>query len=48
MGVDIIYLHENEKNIQSFFVTFQSLKQTLTPEELGSIYENLRVSFFLK
>ena len=39
MGVDVIYLHENEKGIQSFIITFQSLKETLAPEELASIYE---------
>jgi rhomboid protease GluP len=48
MGVDIIYLHENEKSIQSFILIFQTLKKTLTPEELGSIYENLKAKFFLK
>jgi rhomboid protease GluP len=44
MGDDSIYLHENEKSIQSFIITFQSLKKTLTPEELASIYENLKAS----
>ena len=45
MGVDIRYLHENKKNIQNFIITFQSLKKTLTPEELASIYEDLKVNF---
>ena len=48
MGVDIIHPHKNEKSIQGFIVTFQSLKKTLTPEELGSIYENLKAKFLLK
>ena len=46
MGADIIYPYENEKSIQSFITTFQSLKETLTPDELASIYENLKGRFF--
>jgi len=46
MGADIIYPYENEKSIQSFITTFQSLKETLTPDELTSIYENLKGKFF--
>ena len=48
MGVDIKYLHENEKSIQGFIIALQSLKKTLTSEEIASMYENLKASFFLK
>ena len=44
-GDDIIDLRENRKNLQSFISTFESLKKTLTPEELASIYEDLKVNF---
>ena len=44
-GDDLIDLRENQKNIQSFIITFKDLKKTLTPEELKSIYENIKSNF---
>jgi rhomboid protease GluP len=44
-GDDIVDLRENKKNLQSFTTTFKGLEKTLTPEELASIYENLKPNF---
>ena len=44
-GNEIIDLEKNKKNIQNFVFTFMGLKKTLTPEELASIYEDLKVNF---
>ena len=44
-GDDLIDLRENQKNIQSFIITFKDLKKTLTSEELELIYENIKSNF---
>ena len=44
-GDGLLDLRENKKNVQSFISTFESLKNTLTPDELASIYENLKANF---
>ena len=44
-GSDIIDLRENKKHLQSFISTFNGLKKSLTPEELASIYENIKPNF---
>ena len=44
-GDDFIDFRENKKNIQSFITTFKDLKETLTPDELASIYETFKVRF---
>lgn len=41
-GNELIDVRENKKNLQNFISTFRGLKKTLTPEELVSIYENLK------
>ena len=45
-GDDLTDLTENKKNLQSFVTTFKDLKRTLTPEELATIYENAKASFY--
>jgi rhomboid protease GluP len=44
-GDDLMHLTENKKNLQSIITTFKGLKKTLTPEELQSIYDNLKSNF---
>jgi rhomboid protease GluP len=44
-GNEIKDLEKNKKNIQNFVFAFMGLKKTLTPEELASIYEDLKVNF---
>ena len=44
-GDDIIDVRENKKNLHNFVSTFRSLKKTLTPDELESKYESLKVNF---
>ncbi len=44
-GDDIIDVRENKKNIQKFISTLERLKKTLPPEELESIYKDLKATF---
>ena len=44
-GDDLIDQWENKKNLQSFITTFKDLKKTLSPDELASIYENIKLNF---
>ena len=44
-GNEIMDLRENKKHLQSFISTFNGLKKSLTPEELASIYENIKPNF---